>query len=80
VNSKKIPKNIELKVHGATIQDPTAVANVFNEYYTNITQHILSGNLSFKTNEDNANTIKGNSSNKFLTLWLLVCKRTIPTE
>jgi hypothetical protein len=26
---QKIPKIIELKLHGATIQDPKAIANVF---------------------------------------------------
>jgi hypothetical protein len=49
------------------IHDPTAVANVFNKYYTNTAQHILSGNPSPKTNEDNVNTIKCNSSSIFLT-------------
>jgi hypothetical protein len=33
---QKIPKDIELRVHGATIQDPKAIGNVFNEYYTNL--------------------------------------------
>jgi hypothetical protein len=60
------PRNIELKVHGATIQDPTAVANVFNEYYANTARHILSGNPSSNNNEDNVNTIKYNSSSMFL--------------
>jgi hypothetical protein len=64
---QKIPKNTELKLHGAMIHDPKAVANVFNEYYTNIAQHILSGNPSSKNNEDSVSTIKLNSSSMFLT-------------
>jgi hypothetical protein len=58
VNSKKIPKNIELKVNGAMTQDPKVIADVFNKYYTNIARHILSGNLSPKNYEDSVNTIK----------------------
>jgi hypothetical protein len=40
---QKVPENIELKVHGAMIEDPKAIANVFNKFYTNTVQHILSG-------------------------------------
>jgi hypothetical protein len=64
---QKIPKKIELKLHEATIQDPKAIANVFNEYYTNIAQHILNGNPSSKNNVDSVSTIKCNSSSMFLT-------------
>jgi hypothetical protein len=39
----------------------------FNKYYTNIAQHILSGNPSSKNNEDSVSTIKCNSSSMFLT-------------
>jgi hypothetical protein len=39
---QKIRKNIELKVNGAIIHDPKAIADVFNEYYTNIARHMLS--------------------------------------
>jgi hypothetical protein len=49
------------------IQDPKAIANVFNEYYTNIARHNLSGNPSSKNNEDSVSTIKCNSSSMFLT-------------
>jgi hypothetical protein len=48
------------------IQDPKAIANVFNEYYTDIARHILSGNLSPKNDEDSVNAIKFNNS-MFLT-------------
>lgn len=61
---RKIPKNIELRVYGAMIQDPKAIANVFNEYYTNIARQILSGSPS-KNYEDSVNTIKCNSSSMF---------------
>jgi hypothetical protein len=43
-NEKKIKKNIEINTGGANIQDPKAIANVFNEYYTSIAQKMLSGN------------------------------------
>jgi hypothetical protein len=33
---RKIPKNIDLKVNGATIQDPKVIDDVFNKYYTKI--------------------------------------------
>jgi hypothetical protein len=54
-------------VNGAMIQNSIVVANVFNEYYTNIAQHILSGNPSSKNHEDSVNTIKCKSSSMFLT-------------
>jgi hypothetical protein len=64
---RKITKNIELKVNGATIQDPKAIADVFNEHYTNIGRHLLSGSPSPKNYEDSINAIKCNNSSMFLT-------------
>jgi hypothetical protein len=64
---RKTPKNIQLKIDGTTIQNPTDIANVFNEYYTNIARQILNGNTSSKNYEDRVNTIKYNSSSMFLT-------------
>jgi hypothetical protein len=46
---RKTPKNIQLKIDGTTIQNPTDIANVLNEYYTNIARQILNGNTSSKT-------------------------------
>ena len=63
----KVPKNIELGVNGTTIQDPKVIANVFNEYYTEIAQHIRSKNPTAQNNEDRINTIKYNSNSMFLT-------------
>jgi hypothetical protein len=65
---KKATKNIEISETGAnSIQEPKAIANVFNEYYTSIAQKILSGNPLSKTYEVNVNTIKYNSNSMFLT-------------
>jgi hypothetical protein len=63
---QKMPKNIELIVNGATIKDPKVIADVFNEYYTNIAQPILSGNPSPKNYEDSVNAIKCNNNSMFL--------------
>jgi hypothetical protein len=54
----KTPKNIQLKIDGTMIQNPTDIANAFNEYYTNIAQQILNGNTSSKNYEDRVNAIK----------------------
>jgi hypothetical protein len=48
-------------------KDPKAIVNVFNEYYTNLARHILSGNPSSKNNEDGVNAVKCNSNSMFLT-------------
>jgi hypothetical protein len=64
---QKAPKNIELRVNETTIQDPKVVANVFNEYYTNIAQHIGSNNPIPQNIEDRISTIKYNSNSMFLT-------------
>jgi hypothetical protein len=64
-NQEKIKKNIEINTGGANILDPKATANIFNEYYTSITQQILSGNSSSKNKEANVNAVKYNSK----TVW-----------
>jgi uncharacterized membrane protein YfhO len=66
-NQEKIKKNIEINTGGANIQDPKAIANIFNEYYTSIAQKILSGNSSSKNKEANVNAVKYNSNSMFLT-------------
>jgi hypothetical protein len=48
-NQRNMNKSIEINTDGANIQDPKAIANVFNEYYTNTAQNILSGNSLSKT-------------------------------
>jgi hypothetical protein len=60
-NQGKIKKNIEMNTGGANIQDPKAIINIFNEYYTSITQKILSGNSSSKIKEANVSAVKYNS-------------------
>ncbi|PNF26089.1 hypothetical protein B7P43_G04923 [Cryptotermes secundus] len=65
-NQQKVPKNIEIEVTGTAIQDPKEIANVFNDYYTNIAQHIRSNNPIAQNNVDRINTIKYNSNSMFL--------------
>jgi hypothetical protein len=43
-NKKKMKRNIEINTDGENVQDPKAIVNVFNEYYTGIAQNILSDN------------------------------------
>jgi hypothetical protein len=66
-NQRKIAKNIKISQNGVNIQDPKAIANVFNEYYTNVAKKTISENLVLKPNEIDINIVKYNSNSMFLT-------------
>jgi hypothetical protein len=69
IGRQKKPKrnNIEINIDGENIKDPKIIANVFNEYYTNITQKILNNISLSKNQEVNVNAVKYNSNSVFLT-------------